>query len=635
MNFDIIASARAWFNKFVALLTAVLMLVGLGVTTAQAAYADTSNCDGLTLTGPEGGVKNPYDNLSYDLVVNNTAGRTITFDIDPGLALDESSLQAYENGPVKSYAYDKDSNKVTIVFKDDAQATQLALTTTVKPETKQNINSKTSYTSQIDGCDAVKNTTAVKGDVNYSPTKTAESAMGGTNRVVTYYFNAKTNDWSSDDKNMTNLTSHSQVFTDELPAGAVVTGHSDDNPNGLNGKWTNNGNTWTWTGSNVYGPSPSPLDTSERAIYLVVEYPADKFPSPDGTVRPPKNVVNLHTESKDGVDTHDDTAEAQGDNFADDSGSELIKIMKKMNNSSDTDANGSEAEDAYNGDYSSNASKGVVAASYDNGGKGSTHTLKNFVLTDDASRSTENGTFFNHANLYKVDVNFNSALRASVNTFTFEYKTSDAPSTWKSYDLGSNNTTTANSGRFFLRAVPSGSTSAWDFGSEGANAKLDLTHGTHLVGWRVTVTPAANTDIPSGSQITVKPKYVVSGLPLDTKDATTTDAEPTVTNTAEADGESDSGAKLTATDPTTINIKKAVPVYTQITTDGNINMADGAGKTTYRACVQNLDPHGTAYKTNMSVVLPEGMEYDTDPGATPPPLRQIPPISLCRPWATA
>ena len=566
----------------------------LPATAAAGAACNTAEEYCLQITGPS---SIPiYDWYGYTVTLQTNAtvqtpvtGITLTATLPKGLTLDSVNTESLS--PISHVEYDAQTGKATLTVRDLQESLSsfgfsvLQTDNTVKDPSSV-------YTVSIDGSASaagiplsrpISIDTKVTGDLDYLPLQTYTAVPGSGNRELTYAYNVMT----KDQKEGEHFTSWSQTLVDTIPAGAVITGSST----GF-GKWTfettPSGDTKaTWQRAGAYGPASTSLDSSGGRIWLTVEYPQTDFP--DGS-RPPASDVRLTVTDKSGVSYGPTSTFVQGPEISSDESKRLYLVKE-------ADADHNDRSVAYHSGWlSSYRVQGSYFNSID------VESLDSLVVEDSSTYSAANAEFFDHADIRRLSISFNSKMQSLDLPYTLEYTTSGSPE-WKTYDTAG--ASTESNLRLTVQTI----------GSAGIDTTpqptLELPEGEWLTGWRVSVAASYSQKVVSGAAIIVQPSYVASVPSLS---GTGTSGEVSIVHGAEARGTLTHGDALVHADTTETVLRNQVPIITTLSGPSTINVGQ---KVDFVANISNLDSAGIAYTDSvMKIVLPVGVSYDAAKGVS-------------------
>lgn len=572
-------------------LSFVLALSGLFAVplAAQAATGDFT----LTLDAPE--QTGPGGNFNYSATIefegvdsgNPATGVELTTVLPVGVTL--ASVPTGADSPVDSYTYDAATRTLVLTLKDTTQ-TLLTIVYTVSPVDYANKYEGMPLTTSITGTggpsgpvtsDSV--TTTVVGNNDYSVDKQVEVVTGGDNRTVTYRFNVR----SVTPYDSTTFTSWQQQISDTFPAGAELVSAS-----GVFGEGSWDTSAWptaVWTRDGRYGPDGNPLDGTGQQIWLTVRYPST-VPGWEEGQRPPVNTAELVTRDANGVSHDGRPASVQGPPFQPSGGT---GVVGSKSDSGPTSAG-----------YLSHLT--YTGGSYV--GPGDAPDLDELVLTDSGAAGQPNASWFSHTDIQQVFVSFSTGLGAADLPYRFEYQI-DGSSTWNEYTDFS--ATTGRTGQPFVLAVQNTGSAGWQ--SSAAQDLLNLPVGSTLTGWRLTIAPGAET-VPVGSETKVRMAFqpvfrtVASGIQSSTAPAGTSPGPQT--NTVSV-----TGGDLVGEASSTITPVDSVYVTTNLSGPGTLSVGGASGD--YQAAIVNQNPSETYTDSELRVVLPCGVFYDTTQAITP------------------
>ncbi|MFT4157608.1 MAG: hypothetical protein QM630_06735 [Microbacterium sp.] len=555
--------------------------------TAVAAYAATGDYT-VEISAPSS--VSVRTGFAYDVTIPvegaSTAdpvdGIVLTAVLPEGVAF--NSVDTNSGSPVASSSYDSATRTVTFTLNPLVQEL-VNFSFSVTQNDNNYKDSDTVFTTTITGSATPSGdtpsdsaTTTVTGDHTYTPTKVSETTPGSTNRIVTYIFDINVDQGANTDT----FASWGQRLTDTLPAGVEIVSLSDG--------WTQTANadgttTLVWERTNnLYAPSQL-TSIPDRSVWIQVNYPAATFP--DGT-EPPVNTVDLETQSYNGT-WHDQTpATAQGPAFQPAVDTPTITVGK-----------GYEAQTGLQEYEWTSGTIGrpsyQASASYLDGGTG--ENLESLTLTDSGSESG-NAAFFDHFDTTRLDVRFNATLSALDVPYTFEYQTAAQPGVWQSFTLAS-----PTSGTGAIIVVQTTGSAGYTDATAGYTDVLNLPLGTHLTGWRVTVSPDDATSITDLSEVRVYAQGTASYPSLTGGD----DAVADTLNTATAEGETTGGAQIGDDDPMSVTVVDRINLINQVFAPASVTIGQTA---LYGVSVANRDPAGrTYYDDEVRVILPEGVYY--------------------------
>lgn len=594
-----------------------LLLALMPQASARAAIGDYT----IDMTGPSTiPVSEP---VVYEVTLRAEAntgapltGVTLTAVLAAGLTFDASSLDTSANSPVASASYAAGTRTLTIVMKDVANALS-SFSFSALPTNRSLKSDATVYSSVLTGSTSVNGVTPepstvetqVTGDYNYTPGKTASTLGGSNNRLVTYYFNIFTDDYTA---GTDTFTAAAQRLTDTFPAGTILRQISS-----AQGTWNTTATVgevaaapWqaTWTNSTNYGPSSTGISGTFDTIYLAVEYP-EGIDFPNGS-RPPVNTVELEVLPVGGVASDPTawrqndlperrTASAQGPVMNETSGNPVFSVVKAGQNS------------AISGNFQNNY---TVSATYSDGG--TDQTLTDWTI-EDSARSSGNQAFWGHVEIRRLAIQPNPAFQTANSPYVVEYKYADlgAPTVdtaWKQVGTGLDGTGAptvflGGSGAQNVVFNNEGSTRYKEF---AAWIQEDIPLGSVITGWRIVAGTGA-TPVPSGSALLMTANYTSAYASY--VDGSTPAAA--LRNTAQATATlSDGGSLGPASDTYAVTFLNSANVTTNVTAPTSLQV-NGTG--TYVAGIVNQNTNASHRGGVLKVVLPAGVLYDESVGVTP------------------
>ncbi|MFC4224496.1 DUF7507 domain-containing protein [Lysinibacter cavernae] len=611
-------NGRRTFHRAVVVgLIVSLLLVLLPRVTAHAATGDYT----IEMTGPT--TVPVSESVVYDVTLRAEAntgapltGVTLTAVLAAGLSFDPTSIDTSPSSPVASASYAAGTRTVTIVMRDLSNALSSFSFSTI-PTNRALKSDATVYSSTLSGSTSANGVTPepstvvtqVTGNYNYSPAKTATTLGGSNNRLVTYYFNVFTDDYTA---TTNTFTSAAQRLTDEFPAGTILrqisTGQGSWNVTATPGDVTTAPWQATWTNTSNYGPSSIGISGTFDTIFIIVEYP-EGATFPNGS-RPPVNTVGLEVLPVGG-NASDPTAwrlndvperrlaSAQGPVMNESTGNPVFSVIKAGQNS------------AISGNFQNNY---TVSASYSDGGSG--QTLINWTV-EDSARSLGNQAFWGHTEIRRLAIQPNPALQTANTPFVVEYTYADlnAPTTdapWKQVGAGLDGTGTptvflSGAGAQSIVFNNTGSTRYKEF---AAWIQEDIPVGTVITGWRV-VLGTAGEPAPSGAQVLMTANY--TSMYASYIDGSTSTAA--IRNTAQASAVMSGGGTIApVTNSYAVTFLNSANVTTNLTAPTSLQV-NGAG--TYVAGIVNQNTNASHNGAVLKVVLPTGILYDETVGVTP------------------
>ncbi|KZE89429.1 DUF7507 domain-containing protein [Microbacterium sp. TNHR37B] len=579
---------RAWMAGVVAVAVALSGLFTVPLA-AQAATGDfTLTLDAPEQTGP-GGNFNYSATLEFEGVdsANPATGVELTTVLPAGVTL--ASVPTGTDSPVESYTYDAATRTLVLTLKDTTQPL-LTIVYTVSPVDYANKYEGMPLTTSITGTGGPSGpvtseevTTTVVGNNDYTASKGFEVVTGGDNRTVTYRFNV----YSVTPYDSTTFTSWQQQLTDTFPAGAELVSTSGEFDGG---SWdTSAWPTVTWTRNGQYGPDGNPLDRSGQRIWVTVRYPATVPGWEDGE-RPPVNTVGLDTRDANGVAHEGDEATVQGPSFQPHGGTGVV---------------GSKSEGgATSAGYLSHLT--YTGGSYV--GPSDAPDIDQLVLTDSGATGSPNASWFSHTDIQQIFVTFSTGLAAEDLPYRLEYQINGS-SAWNEFTDFT--TSSGRTGESLVLAVQNTGSAGWQ-----ANAQQDVLNlpvGSTLTGWRLTIAPGAET-VPVSSEAKVRMGFqpvfrtVADGIQPSSAPAGTSPGPQTNTVTV-------TGGDLTGEASSTLTPTDSVYVTTTLSGPGTLSVGGASGD--YLAAIVNQNPSETYTDSELRVVLPCGVFYDTTQAITP------------------
>ncbi|MCK2023330.1 hypothetical protein KZC52_10375 [Microbacterium sp. kSW2-24] len=578
---------RAWLAGVLSFILAVTGLLSVPAA-AQAATGDYT----LTLDAPESvGIGSNFNytaTLEFEGVdsANPATGVVLTTVLPEGTYF--LSVPTGGASPVASYSYDPATRTLVLTLADTTQPL-LAIVYTVGQDRYEQKHEGTTLTTTISGVGGPSGPvasesaiTAVTGDNNYSASKTFEVITGGDNRTVTYRFNVRT---SNPDAGNT-FASWGQELTDTFPAGTEFVAASAAF-NG--GSWdTSAWPTAVWSRDGRYGPDGQVVDPSAQAIWLTVRYP-ETVPGWEEGQRPPMNTVQLETTDAAGVPHAGTPANTQGPAFAPGGGAAVV---------------GSKSDE---GPVSAGFLSHLTHTAGSYTGPSDAPNIDQLVLTDSGATGSPNASWFRHVDIQQILVTFSSGLAAADLPYTLEYQL-DGSSTWNTYTGAIFGTGRTSAG--LNVAVQVDGSGGW---VNPGQDSLILPAGSGLSGWRLTIAPGAET-VPVGSEAKVRMAFQPVFRDVETG-VQPSDAAPGVSPGPQTNTVAVTGGGLAGEASSTITPIDSVYVTTNLGVPSSLSVGGPSGLVT--AGIVNQNPSETYTDSQLRVVLPCGLFYDTSQAIVP------------------
>lgn len=547
----------------------------------------------LVMTGPEtiivGG------NITYSVTLNSNANTSdplsdtvLTVQLPEGFEFDQLSDNPY----VKSANYDSSTGQLTLILNPITDSV-INFTFAIKSVQDDNKYNNMVVTSTIDGNDLGSGApassevkTIITGKATYSTSKSYTTVPGTGNRIVTYYFNLAGAGTSGQ------FTTWKQVISDQLPAGAEIIAND-----GKVGSWDISGDSssgWSaiWTANKKQVPGAD-LGNEKDFPTLTVYYPEDKFPSePDNQQSPPANYSALKVYDKNGQEYDGGTAHTQSPPMS--AGTkEGLGIDKRTgtNQGNSSTGYGSWYDGYYNRHFQIDGS--FISSS----GK----TAREMVIEDDADKNG-NEEFWQRANIYQLDLAFNEKMAQAAVNYRLEFKTNQ-----RSWEEGYSGNTSANS---VLTFYVEGSV-----GYGNGTKRTELKNGEYISGVRLVIGDKddSSVKISSSSVATLDFSFYPSANNRSTESGA--DDKKLYNNHATINGYYDDSSPIAeASDDFSVYMKNNVILGTKVIAPTTMNV----GQTSqYTAYINNQSASFDYENSEMRVVLPAGVYYDTRTGVQP------------------
>ncbi|ALS36874.1 hypothetical protein ABID30_001925 [Enterococcus rotai] len=517
-------------------------------------------------------------NGTYEIMVKSMATPQNTLDdvvlnvyIPEGYEYDE----VVQNSYIMESNYDSDQRLLTIKLNNLAQAVvNFSFTVTHVDDAAKYPNIEKTFfvkgtSTPLGNTPSDETITKIIGDIDYKVNKSYSVPPASNNRTVTYAFNIV-----SEGEPLNQFITKSQKITDKLPIGVEIISTNDSS-----GIWEISGDSSTgieavWSRNADYGPNSTLLGDQPS---ITVNYPKENFPD---YTKPPTNTAELSLIDKDNQNYDGKPGNVQSLGFLPTSGSTL-GIEKKA-------SDGSGNSPWYSGTWSR---KFGISGSY---GTNTVDKIKELTITDSAYEYS-NQEFWNHVNLYLLNVSFNSVLQVEDLPYTVEYQTTEND-TWHVGASG----TTANNTQFAFATIGS-------INWQNAAYKIFLPKDEIIAGFRVKVGDKnGEAKIPPTSQIDVDTFLIPIYKDFKTKIG---DGEKDYQNTAAISGVDEDGRDINpATAVFEKKIKDSVPIATTVKAPSSFKTGDSVYYTAY---INNLSPTDSYNEGRMKVVLPTGVFLDT------------------------
>ena len=553
----------------------------LGVSPAMAAAGDFT----ISLSAPE--TVPLSQNYNYTATVDFSgvdsshpaSGVAMTTTLPEGTTF--AGLPTGGSSPVLSHSYDPATRVLSMILGETTEDLVSVVYTVSQVENELKyegfpLNTEMTGTGGPSGeVTSGPVTSKVTGPHDYRAEKTATTITGSTHREVTYRFNV------CSEESYLSFSAYAQKLTDVFPAGAEFASASG----GL-GAWdTSAWPTATWTNDERYDHTGYCLDRSNTGIWLTVRYPDDVAGWEDGQ-RPPVNTVTLETTDANGVVRAGTPAASQGPVFSPAGG---VTTAIEKSSGGQTSA-GMISRNTY------------VNASYL--GPRNSPRAEDLVVTDSGTAGGPSEKWFHHNDVTAINVAFSPVLATEDLPYTLEYQT-DYSDAWQTFTPAKPSTSVNLS----LTVQNTGS-SSWE--SFNGNNTLNLSPGTVLTGWRISVAPG-NEDVPVGSEV----RTTVGSVPVfrDITEGVVAANSPAgvppgpVNNTATLKAGSLTGEASDVFTPV-----DSVYLTTNVSAPSVLSVGDTG---TIRAGIVNQNPSETYKDAEMSVVLPCGVQYDPTKTITP------------------
>lgn len=517
-------------------------------------------------------------NGTYEIMVKSMATPQNTLD---GVVLNAYIPEGYEYDEVvqNSYLmesnYDSDQRLLTIKLKNLAQAVvNFSFTVTHVDDAAKYPNIEKTFSvkgtnTPLGITPSDETITKIIGDIDYNVNKSYSVPPASNNRTVTYAFNIV-----SGGEQLNQFITKSQKITDKLPIGVEIVSTNDSS-----GAWEIFGDSSTgieavWSRNADYGPNSTLLGDQPS---ITVNYPKESFPD---YTEPPINTAELSLTDKNDQNYDGKLGNVQSSGFLPTSGSTL-GIEKKA-------SDGSGSLPWYSGTWSRKFS---ISGSY---GTNTVDKIKELTITDSAYEYS-NQEFWNHVNLYLLNVSFNSVLQVEDLPYAVEYQTTENE-TWHVGATG----TTANNTQFSFATIGS-------INWQNAAHKIFLPKDEIIAGFRIKVGDQnGEAKIPPTSQIDVDTFLIPIYKDFKTKIG---DGEKEYQNTAVISGVDEAGKDIeAATNVFEKKIKDSVPITTTVKAINSFKPGDSI---LYTAYINNLSPTDSYKEGRMKVVLPTGVFLDT------------------------
>ena len=516
-------------------------------------------------------------NGTYEIMVKSMAtpqntleGVVLNIYIPEGYEYDE----VVQNSYIKESNYDSEQKRLTIKLMNLAQAAvNFSFTVThvddsAKYPNIEKIFSVKGNSTPLGSTPSDETITKIIGEIDYKVNKSYSVPPASSNRNVTYAFNIV-----SEGDSLNQFVTKSQTIIDKLPIGVEIVSTNDSS-----GSWEVFGDSSTgieaiWTRNADYGLNSSLLSNQPS---ITVNYPKEKFPD---YTKPPINTAELSLTDKNNQDYDGKPGNSQSLGFLPTSGSTL-GIEKKA-------SDGSGSSPWYSGTWSR---KFGISGSY---GSNTLDKIKELTITDSAYEH-DNQEFWNHVNLYLLNVNFNSILQVEDIPYVLEYQTSEND-TWH---VGVSGTTAKNT-QFMFTTIGS-------INWQNAAHKIFLPKDTLVAGLRVKVGDKnEEAKISPTSQIDIDTFLIPIYKDFKTKIG---DGEKEYQNTGVISGVDGDGNDIeAATSVFAKKIKDSVPITTTIKAPNSFKPGDSVEYTAY---INNLSPTDSYKEGRMKVVLPTGVFLD-------------------------
>ena len=541
-----------------------------------------------------------YLGFPYKVTINSTANATntlagvnLTFKIPSGYKLssdgENSGIVTGPDSIVKEYTINDDGT-INIVL-NEITKTIAEFTIAIVPITdagsEANIHDRYDgeiLTGSIVGSETVsgkvpqsEQQTTLHGTTDYAVNKTAATAPGSTNRLVTYSFNV--NRVGSNKE----ITLQNLKLEDNIPAGAII-----KSSNNAGGKWiiTGDQNTgWKaiWERDKQFYGAGNSLSSQDGEIpSLVVEYPEDKFP--DDT-RPPKNIVTMSANDNNPESTEiaGKPSEAQGPILSsgeDDSSGLDKKIL------TNTWLSGSI--------YSNYEVNGSFVAD-----KNSKKSVKNMTIEDSMDRFG-NEVFWSHFIISNINIQLNTPIVEGDTKLTVSYKTNK--NGWRN----ASDAKAKSVLKIGFHVVGSLNYAQTD----KSDLQIDLQPGEVLTGWKVSVVNEKD------KAENVQPKIIVNGISsfANIFDQTIDHSIKSIQNTASQEVEfKDGSISEEKTSEAKVNLQPNLNLNTIVNVPSTLTVGKTNNFTVY---ANNLTPEEDVDGAIMRVVLPAGVTLDSSKGVS-------------------